>query len=549
MPQVFPEIQLVLWYENSVKVETKNSLIEYGTNGVIGRSRTNLVHDVRKTFSLQGVLRDRNEINDFLLSNRGKPFVFRPYNDDYCGLFICSNWSWRWTALNVWEFSATFSEVFRPGWIPTDIPYRMEAGSESSADLILEVPSIYLLYNGSQSGAFLGLVDPYSLNTGVQSSGNLRLENGIFEPYTLFTGNENGAFLVAGEVVVQTYVLIAGDESGAVVITPGYFLLFSGSESGSVLSLGEGITPPYELNTGVESGANIILGEPSGFVYYLNGGNESSAVVSVVTITEYWNSMTFDGWNSIDTTMWNNLSTLDPIFNIRDLNAGSESGANLELGEGFVPDPFYNNVSLLLLANGANNSTTFIDSGPASRTVTTWQDSPVITTSQSRFGGGSLTGGNVQVPYSSAFDFGTGDFTIEFWFRYQGSLLSDFRFTNSTSGSGYFAFGSRSPSIGFVAEFVTWDAEVSWTRPSANVWTHIAATRQSGVNRFFSNGVLLGSANSSRSWSMGGNPFTVFASRQTSSGGQVYLDDFRVTKGVARYTANFTPPTEELPTQ
>ena len=301
MPQVFPEIQLVLWYENSVKVETKNSLIEYGTNGVIGRSRTNLVHDVRKTFSLQGILRDRNEINDFLLSNRGKPFVFRPYNDSYSSLFICSNWTWRWTALNVWEFSATFSEVFRPGWIPTDIPYRMEAGSESSADLILEVPSIYLLYNGSQSGAFLGLVDPYSLNAGVQSSGNLRLENGIFEPYTLFTGNENGASLIAGEVVVQTYVLIAGDESGAVVVTPGYFLLFSGSESGSVLSLGEGTTPPYELNTGVESSANIILGEPSGVVYYLNGGSESSAVVSVLT---------------------------DLVF---DLNTGNESGANLEL--------------------------------------------------------------------------------------------------------------------------------------------------------------------------------------------------------------------------
>jgi hypothetical protein len=309
MPQVFPEIQLVLWYENSVKVETKNSLIEYGTNGVIGRSRTNLVHDVRKTFSLQGVLRDRNEINDFLLSNRGKPFVFRPYNDDYCGLFICSNWSWRWTALNVWEFSATFSEVFRPGWIPTAIPYRMDAGSESSADLILEAPSIYLLYNGSQSGAFLGLIDPYSLNAGVQSSGNLRLENGIFEPYTLFTGNENGASLIAGEVVVQTYTLIAGDESGALVVTPGYFLLFSGSESSSVLLLGQGTTPPYELNTGIESGVNIVLGEPSAFAYYLNGGNESTAVVSVVTITEYWNSMTFDGWNSIDTTIWNDLST------------------------------------------------------------------------------------------------------------------------------------------------------------------------------------------------------------------------------------------------
>jgi phage-related protein len=520
MPQVFPEIQLVLWYENSVKVETKNSLIEYGTNGVIGRSRTNLVNDVRKTFSLQGVLRDRNEINDFLLSNRGKPFVFRPYNDDYCGLFVCSNWSWRWTALNVWEFSATFSEVFRPGWIPTVIPYRMEAGSESSADLILEVPSIYLLYNGSQSGAFLGLVDPYSLNTGVESSGNLRLENGILEPYTLFTGNENGASLITGEVVVQTYVLIAGDESGAVVVTPGYFLLFSGSESGSVLSLGEGTTSPYELNTGVESSANIVLGEPSGVVYYLNGGNESSAVVSVLT---------------------------DLVF---DLNTGNESSANLELGEGFVPDPFYSNVSLLLFGNGTDGSTTFVDSGPANRTVTISSGTPIITTSQFKYGNGSITGGRIETPYDAAFDWGTGDFTIEFWFRYSGTLASEFRFCTGKTGN-FFAFGSRLFSgrrIGVVLENVSWDVELSWTPVGVDTWAHIALTRQGTTMRIFQNGVSLGSASNSRNWNINNSPFLVMPDTNIASGG-AWFDDFRGTKGVARYTDTFTPPTGQLPTQ
>jgi hypothetical protein len=396
----------------------------------------------------------------------------------------------------------------------------MEAGSESSADLILEVPSIYLLYNGSQSGAFLGLVDPYSLNTGVESSGNLRLENGILEPYTLFTGNENGASLITGEVVVQTYVLIAGDESGAVVVTPGYFLLFSGSESGSVLSLGEGITPPYELNTGVESSANIVLGEPSGVVYYLNGGNESSAVVSVLT---------------------------DLVF---DLNTGNESSANLELGEGFVPDPFYSNVSLLLFGNGTDGSTTFVDSGPANRTVTISSGTPIITISQFKYGNGSITGGRIETPYDAAFDWGTGDFTIEFWFRYSGTLASEFRFCTGKTGN-FFAFGSRLFSgrrIGVVLENVSWDVELSWTPVGVDTWAHIALTRQGTTMRIFQNGVSLGSASNSRNWNINNSPFLVMPDTNIASGG-AWFDDFRVTKGIARYTDTFTPPTGQLPTQ
>lgn len=319
-----------------------------------------------------------------------------------------------------------------------------------------------------------------------------------------------------------------------------------------MLSLGEGITPPYELNTGVESGANIILGEPSGFVYYLNGGNESSAVVSVVTITEYWNSMTFDGWNSIDTTMWNNLSTLDPIFNIRDLNAGSESGANLELGEGFVPDPFYNNVSLLLLGNGTNGSTTFVDSGPANRTVTISSGTPIITTSQFKYGNGSITGGRIETPYDAAFNWGTGDFTIEFWFRYSGTLVEQFRFTEVKVSPG-FAFGTRIVSgiryIGTLQETITWASEFPWVPAGPDTWAHIALTRSGTTARIFQDGVSLGTRTDTRNWSMNNSSFIVSPNSTAIASGGAWFDDFRVTKGVARYTANFTPPTQQLPTQ
>jgi hypothetical protein len=212
-------------------------------------------------------------------------------------------------------------------------------------------------------------------------------------------------------------------------------------------------------------------------------------------------------------------------------------------------DPFYNNVSLLLLGNGTNNSTTFVDSGPANRTVTVSSGNPVITTAQFRYGNGSISGGAIETPYNAAFDWGTGDFTIEFWLRYSGTLASDFRFCFGKTGN-VFAFGSRISSgrrIGVLLENVAWEVELSWTPVGADTWAHIALTRQGTTMRVFQNGVALGSASNSRNWNINNNPFVIQANTVIASGG-AWIDDFRVTKGVARYTANFTAPTAELPT-
>ena len=520
MSQVFPEIQLVLWYENSVKVETKNSLIEYGTNGVIGRSRTNLVNDVRKTFSLQGVLRDRNEINDFLLSNRGKPFVFRPYNDDYCGLFVCSNWSWRWTGLNVWEFSATFSEVFRPGWIPTAIPYRLSIGSESSVDAIFPEIVFYSLFGGSSSNAVLQITDFYGLYFGSESSGSLQLGVGFSDPYQLFFGFDASASLQIGDLISTPYSLNSGNDSGSSLYITEIYVTTSGTESSAILSLGLGISESLLLNSGNETNVNIELGP--GFVesYLLTSGIESNT----------------------------NLQLGDPVSILYNLNSGTDSGSNFVMTQ---TDPYYGNVSLLLLGNGTNNSTNFVDSGPANRTVTVSSGAPIITTSQSKYGNGSITGGKIEVPYNSAFDWGTGDFTIEFWFRYSGTLADTFRFTEVKVIPG-FAFGGRVVSgiryISILQEGVVWQSEFPWTPPDPNTWAHIALTRSGSTVRIFQDGVSLGTRTNTRNWSMNNSAFIISPTSSSSdiASEGAWLDDFRVTKGVARYTTDFTPPTQEL---
>ena len=86
--------------------------------------------------------------------------------------------------------------------------------------------------------------------------------------------------------------------------------------------------------------------------------------------------------------------------------------------ESVAADPYYNNVSLLLHGDGANGSTTIVDSSPTPKTVTAFGDAQ-ISTAQSKFGGSSLafdgSGDYVGIADSADFTFGSGNFTIEFW--------------------------------------------------------------------------------------------------------------------------------------
>jgi hypothetical protein len=89
----------------------------------------------------------------------------------------------------------------------------------------------------------------------------------------------------------------------------------------------------------------------------------------------------------------------------------------------------------------------------------------------------------------------------------------------------------------------------NWT-PSLNTWYHIAATRSSSsVISLFINGVSQSVTSSGSNWA---NDFSAtgiltvgYIGSLTAMNG--YIDDFRLTKGVARYSSNFTPPTAAFP--
>ena len=79
-------------------------------------------------------------------------------------------------------------------------------------------------------------------------------------------------------------------------------------------------------------------------------------------------------------------------------------------------------------------------------------------------------------------------------------------------------------------------------------WNHIAVTRSGNETKLFINGTQDGSTYTSNYTVADGGDFYLGGGFYAPTSRTItgYMSDFRVTKGLARYTANFTPPTAAL---
>jgi YD repeat-containing protein len=227
---------------------------------------------------------------------------------------------------------------------------------------------------------------------------------------------------------------------------------------------------------------------------------------------------------------------------------------------GSAHDPHHGAVSLLLRGNGTNGSTTVTDDSPVHRSVTPAGDAKV-STAQSRFGGSALAfdgaGDYLTIPSSSDFDFDAGDFTIEMWIRtvqttaYAVLLNREWGAAPHTGSFTLFLnHGASGPLSIYWADHSTTAPFLvgSTTTQRDGTWRHIAWTRNGNVHRLFDNGVQVGTATSSIAFASANKNLTVGTDLTFGGGARAYnghIDDLRITKGVARYTANFTPPIRE----
>jgi len=85
-------------------------------------------------------------------------------------------------------------------------------------------------------------------------------------------------------------------------------------------------------------------------------------------------------------------------------------------------------------------------------------------------------------------------------------------------------------------------AASSWS-PNSSQWYHIAVTREGSSLKQFVDGTQLGTTVTDNTNYADGLTWIGYGGSGYFNG---YMSDVRITKGLARYTANFTPPTAAL---
>lgn len=228
-----------------------------------------------------------------------------------------------------------------------------------------------------------------------------------------------------------------------------------------------------------------------------------------------------------------------------------------------APDPYISGVSLLLNGNGANGANVFTDNSPAPLTPTLI-GAPTISTAQSKYGGSSMhfggTADALQYAHTPALNLAVGDFTIEGWV-YVTSLANTCCVCqkDQSFGSTFVSYAVLINSSGGLAGSVgtgntnTYSQNLASANGlvSTNTWHHIAFTRHGTTLTLWLDGVSVATAVQTGSPLDGGKVMMI--GRYPSGGGSAdewfpgYIDDFRITKGLARYTAAFTPPALQMP--
>lgn len=223
-------------------------------------------------------------------------------------------------------------------------------------------------------------------------------------------------------------------------------------------------------------------------------------------------------------------------------------------------DPYFNNVTILLTGNGANGVNTFVSADIGSRVMTTHRNTQV-STSVKKFGTGSINvnGGYLTNSIQATDSIGlNNNFTVEFWFNSPAAQSAWAGFCGNYQDPSY---GQQSSwAIGFDGYGTHINCGVGWgggnytatyvPNITWNEWHHLAFVRNGSQFSTYLDGVYIDGFTDSRAITNGNGAYLEVGSY--IQGGYTfngYMDDFRITKGVARYTANFTPPTFAAPTQ
>ena len=206
------------------------------------------------------------------------------------------------------------------------------------------------------------------------------------------------------------------------------------------------------------------------------------------------------------------------------------------------------------------------DASANSHTVHVYGDAAISST-QAKFGSNSLsldgTGDYLRLSDNNDFEFDKNDFTIEAWL-YQnddtGHIIACKRDSGGAWTSGAWLFGVNTNVAGSnddAGRVQFWSRDYNQTSPLLDFdkgsafssgWHHFAVTRAGDTMSLF----VDGSQVDTQTWqgTIDNATHSVYIGRDTYGGGRYelngYIDDFRILKGVARYTKSFVPPSQAV---
>jgi hypothetical protein len=206
---------------------------------------------------------------------------------------------------------------------------------------------------------------------------------------------------------------------------------------------------------------------------------------------------------------------------------------------------------VLMHFNGDDAATTFIDenAGGSSHTWTA-NGNAQLDTAEKKFGSASGlfdgTGDYVTTPDHADYTFGSGEFTVECWFNRAGgngtgrcmighvnTILTSHNFNLALNTANRVMFDTTGPTVTGTTTF------------TATGWHHAAAVRTGDTLKLFVDGVQEG-GDVAIVGDMGASTGALSVGRWGEANSQYWngwIDEVRISKGIARWTANFTPPT------
>jgi len=193
-----------------------------------------------------------------------------------------------------------------------------------------------------------------------------------------------------------------------------------------------------------------------------------------------------------------------------------------------------------------------INTGSSNKTLST-SGTVSTTTDVSKFYGTSIdltTGTSYgtthywSIAASSDFAFGTGDYTVEWWQYWNDPAGYQSVFCNGYTDSGALLFQSVNNEAKWYVYVAGSSIITESTAATVKVWTHYALVRNGTTVTLYRNGAISGSVTNSVSTGLSDHNFLI-GRDESGYAFNGYIQDFRVYKGVAKYTSTFTVPQPE----